>query len=275
MSKLLQTRQTLIMGIVNVTPDSFSDGGAYFKPEDAINHALKLAEEGADILDFGAESTRPGAEPVSAEVQISRLVPVITEIKKQISLPLSVDTTSAEVAEVLLGKGAHLINDISGMQFDSAMARIVADAGCPVVIMHIQGKPGTMQKDPTYNDVIADIYDYFQERVTYALNHGIKEEHIILDPGIGFGKTIKHNYRIIRDLEYFTTLQKPLLVGASRKSFIGKTLQLDIGERLEGSLAVAAMSVMNGARILRVHDVEPTRRVVKMIDAIMQVQENV
>ena len=272
--ELLQSKQrTIIMGIVNVTPDSFSDGGVYFEPENAIRHALELAHEGADILDFGAESTRPGAKAVSPDEQLRRLQPVIREVRKTVDVPISIDTTSARVAADLIDDGADVINDISGMQFDPDMAEVASQKGCPVVIMHIQGTPRTMQKDPTYKDVISDIYQYFQERIQYATGRGISEQNIILDPGIGFGKTIEHNYRIIRELNEFSTLNKPLLIGASRKSFIGKTLDVGMDERVEGSLAVAAISIMNGARILRVHDVQATVRVALMVDAILQVQE--
>ena len=272
---LHSARRTLIMGIVNVTPDSFSDGGAYFEPDNAIRHALELADEGADILDFGAESTRPGAEAVPPEEQLRRLKPVIREVKKSVSVPISIDTTSARVAADLIDVGADIVNDISGMQFDQQMAEVVAQKDCPVIIMHIQGTPRTMQKAPSYKDVISDIYQYFQKRIHYAIEHDISEENIILDPGIGFGKTVEHNYRIIRELSEFSVLNKPLLMGGSRKSFIGATLDLGVDERLEGSLAVAAVSIMNGARILRVHDVQATVRVARMVDTILQVQETI
>lgn len=273
---LLQSvHRTLIMGIVNVTPDSFSDGGAYFHPEDAVRHALELVDQGADILDFGAESTRPGAKPVPADQQLRRLEPVILQVKESADVPISIDTTNARVAAELLNTGADMINDISGMQFDPDMAEVVAQRGCPVVIMHIQGTPRTMQNEPSYEDVISDIYQYFQERIRYATSHGISEQDIILDPGIGFGKTLEHNYTIVRELNGFSTLNKPLLLGASRKSFIGTTLDVGVDDRLEGSLAVAAVSIMKGASILRVHEVKATARVARMVDAILQRQETI
>jgi dihydropteroate synthase len=196
-------------------------------------------------------------------------------VRKSVNIPISIDTTSARVAAELIDAGADMVNDISGMQFDPDMAAVVAERECPVVLMHIQGTPRTMQKDPRYEDVISDIYHYFQKRIYYATRHGISEQDIILDPGIGFGKKIEHNYRIIRRLSEFRTLNKPLLIGASRKSFIGTTLDVGMDERLEGSLAVAAVSIMNGAGILRVHDVQATVRVARMVDAITQVQETV
>jgi len=258
------------MGIVNVTPDSFSDGGQFFDPEDAIAHGLKLAEDGADIIDIGAESTRPGAETVTVEEEFRRLSPVVAELVKQTDVLISVDTTKADVARKMLDTGAHIINDVSGLQFDPDLAGVVAESQCPVVIMHIQGTPRTMQKNPSYDDVIKDILLYFRERIDYARSRGIADEQILIDPGIGFGKTVDHNHRIIRKLQQFTSLGFPVLVGASRKSYIGKTLDLPVEDRLYGSLAVAAMAVLNGASVLRVHDVRETRQVTRMMDAILR-----
>lgn len=262
--------RTLIMGILNITPDSFSDGGRYLSPDDAVDHGKRLAAEGADILDLGAESTRPGAEPVSAAEQIRRLKPVVQELVRHVPVPLSIDTTQAEVAREMLDLGADIINDISGLQFDPELAPVVAERDCPVVIMHIAGTPRDMQENPQYTDVIGEIRQYFTDRIAFARQAGIREHQIILDPGIGFGKTVEHNYRIVGALDEFISLGYPLLVGASRKSFIGKTLDLPVGERLEGSLAAAVLAAWGGARILRVHDVQATVRAVRLTDTIRQ-----
>lgn len=268
MTKLLNFDSAQIMGILNVTPDSFSDGGEFFSPDDAIQRGLEIAEEGADIIDIGAESTRPGAEAVSADEEIRRLSPVVEELVKRTDTVISIDTTKASVAREMLQKGGDLINDISGLKFDPDLAGVVAEFGCPVILMHIQGTPRTMQENPSYGDVIEDILQYFKDQIDYARSQGIADEQILIDPGIGFGKTVEHNYRIIKDLRQFTLLGFPVVVGASRKSFIGKTLDLPVGERLEGSLAVAALSIWNGAAVLRVHDVKETKEAISMVDAI-------
>jgi len=260
--------RTLIMGIVNVTPDSFSDGGKFINPADAIDHAIHLVEDGADILDIGAESTRPGAADVSVEEEIDRLLPVVNALVKSVDVPISVDTTKSVIAQQMLDAGAHIINDISGLQFDPQLSKVVADYGCPVVIMHIQGTPRTMQKNPVYNDVISDIISYFKKRVEFARSAGIQDQQIILDPGIGFGKTIEHNFRILSEFREFTSLGYPLVLGASRKSFIGKTLDVPVDDRLEGSLAAAVVGAWNGANIIRVHDVKETKRALRITDAI-------
>jgi len=260
--------RTLIMGIVNVTPDSFSDGGKFINPADAIDHAIHLVEDGADILDIGAESTRPGAADVSVEEEIDRLLPVVNALVKSVDVPISVDTTKSVIAQQMLDAGAHIINDISGLQFDPQLSKVVADYGCPVVILHIQGTPRTMQKNPVYNDVISDIISYFKKRVEFARSAGIQDQQIILDPGIGFGKTIEHNFRILSEFREFTSLGYPLVLGASRKSFIGKTLDVPVDDRLEGSLAAAVVGAWNGANIIRVHDVKETKRALRITDAI-------
>jgi len=256
------------MGIVNITPDSFSDGGRYLAPEDAVEQGKRLVAEGADILDLGAESTRPGAEPVPAQEEIRRLKPVVEALRRQVPVPLSIDTTKARVAREMLDLGADIINDISGLRFDPELAPLVAERDCPVVIMHIAGTPENMQENPHYTDVIEDIRQYFSARIAFARNAGIGEHQIILDPGIGFGKTVEHNYRIVGALDRFISLGYPLLLGASRKSFIGKTLDLPVDERLEGSLAAAVLGVWGGANIIRVHDVQATVRAVRLTDAI-------
>jgi len=267
--------RTLIMGIVNVTPDSFSDGGKFINPTDAIKHAIQLVEDGADILDIGAESTRPGAAEISVEEEIDRLLPVISDLVKAVDVPISVDTSKSKVAQKMLDAGAHIINDISGLQFDPELVDLVAKNDCPVVIMHIQGTPRTMQKNPVYHDVISDIISYFKERVEFARSAGVEDQQIILDPGIGFGKTIEHNFRIIREFQEFRSLGFPLLLGASRKSFIGKTLDVPVDERLEGSLAAAVIGAWNGASIIRVHDVKETKRALRLTDAVYRQRGNV
>ncbi|HKJ68167.1 MAG TPA: dihydropteroate synthase [bacterium] len=256
------------MGIVNITPDSFSDAGQYFDPEDAIRHGIQLAEDGADILDLGAESTRPGSEPVSAREEIRRLAPVVEALHDQVEIPISIDTAKASVAEKMLHLGASMINDISGLQFDAEIGDIAAEWDCPLVLMHIQGTPRTMQENPEYTDVVEAIRKYFQERVEFAHSRGVRDEQLILDPGIGFGKTVAHNYEIFRGIPCFKQLGYPLLFGASRKSFIGKTLDLPVDDRLEGSLAAAVIAAWQGVDILRVHDVKETKRAVMLADAI-------
>lgn len=261
--------RTLIMGILNVTPDSFSDGGDYFLPDSAIHRGVDLLQAGADILDIGGESTRPGAESVSASEEVHRLGPVISGIlNTRSNAVISVDTTKAAVADQMLNLGAKIINDISGMQFDDEMPGVIAKHQCPVVLMHIQGTPRTMQTNPVYDDVITDILQYFTQRIEWAKSSGIKDRQIILDPGIGFGKTVEHNLQIIANLKRFTSLGYPVMVGASRKSFIGKILDLSVDQRLGGSLAAAVISVWNGAKILRVHDVTETVRALRLTDAL-------
>jgi len=257
------------MGIVNVTPDSFSDGGSFADAERAVAHALAMAKAGADIIDIGGESTRPGAAPVSAEEEICRVVPVIERLGR---LTISVDTTKAVVAERALTAGARIVNDISALRFDARMADVVRDAGAGVVLMHMQGTPQTMQAEPHYTDVVAEVRDFLAERIAFAVSRGIKKSQIAIDLGIGFGKTVEHNLALLAHLETFASLGCPVLVGASRKSFIGKVLApiRSEQERLAGSVAVAVWAVMHGARIVRVHDVAETVDAVRMVEAIQQ-----
>ena len=258
-----------IMGIVNITPDSFYDGGAYDTLERAAEHAVFLAGHGADILDIGGESTRPGAETVPLHEELERVVPAIREIRRRVSIPLSIDTRKAAVARAALEEGADLINDISGLKFDPDMPGIAALFNCPVIVMHMQGTPGTMQIDPKYDDVIKEIRDYFLDRIKALQCAGISESNILLDPGIGFGKRLKDNLLILNRLDSFSKLGFPLVVGPSRKRFIGDVLGLPVSERLEGTSAAVAAAILRGANIVRVHDVREIKRVVKMIDAIM------
>jgi len=257
------------MGILNVTPDSFSEEGTYFDHDAAVRHAFKMIEDGADIIDIGGESTRPGSEPLDVNEELRRTIPVIQALATEVTVPLSIDTYKAEVARRALDAGASMVNDISGLRFDPDMPKVVADYGVPVVIMHIRGVPRDMQKNPVYEALIPEIIDYLRGGMRLAWNAGVKEERIILDPGIGFGKTFNHNIEILQNLREFASLQKPLLVGPSRKAFIGKILG-DVlpSERLEGTAAAVAISIMNGANMVRVHDVKKIKRVVRVADAI-------
>ncbi len=261
------------MGIINVTPDSFSDPGKYFDTENAVAQGLEQAEQGADILDIGGESTRPGSEPVSPAEESNRIIPVITELRKRTKVLISVDTTKAEVAEKALAAGADIINDISAFRFDDRMPLLVSEAGVPVILMHMKGVPKTMQSNPFYEDLFQEIRCFLEERIATATAYGIKREKIIVDPGIGFGKSLTHNLSIINNLGFLEDLGRPILVGISRKSFIGKILNLPPQERTEGTIASAVLSVMRGAHILRVHDVAQVRRAITVAEAV--VNENV
>ncbi len=263
------SKKTHIMGILNVTPDSFSDGGLYFDEKKAVEHALKLIEEGADIIDIGGESTRPGSEPVSVEEEIRRTIPVIEAIAKAVNVPISIDTYKADVARRALDAGASMVNDISGLRFDPDMPKIVSEYKVPVIIMHIKGRPKDMQQNPVYEALIPEIMDYLRISIRLASNFGISENKIIIDPGIGFGKTVEHNLEIIKNLKEFTLLGKPIAVGVSRKAFIGKILgDAPPAERLEGTAAAAAIAIFNGANIIRVHDVKEMAKVAKVANSI-------
>ena len=263
------SRKTYVMGILNVTPDSFSDGSIYFDKAKAVDHALRMADDGADIIDIGGESTRPGSETVPLEEELRRTIPVIEEISKKINIPISIDTYKSEVALRALESGASIVNDISGMRFDPEMPKVIAKYKVPVVLMHIKGRPKNMQKNPVYDALIPEIMDYFRISIRLANKFGIPENMIIIDPGIGFGKTAEHNLEIINNLSQFASLKKPILIGASRKAFIGKILgDAPSGERLEGTAAAVAISIINGANIVRVHDVKEMAKVVKVADAI-------
>ncbi|MBI4697451.1 MAG: dihydropteroate synthase [Nitrospirae bacterium] len=262
-------KRTFVMGILNITPDSFSDGGLFFDKTRALAHALQMQTDGADIIDIGGESTRPGAEKLSAREEIKRVVPVIEELAKKLKIPISIDTYKSEVAEAALSAGASIVNDISGLRFDRRMPKVVADHKVPVVIMHIKGSPQNMQINPVYDALIPEIMDYLREGIDIARDAGIDEDKIIIDPGIGFGKTVEHNLEIIRRLKEFTGFEKPILFGPSRKSFIGKMLGgLPADERLEGTAASIAIGIFNGANIIRVHDVKAMVRVARIADGI-------
>jgi dihydropteroate synthase len=260
--------RTFIMGVLNVTPDSFSDSGKFYSLDQAFSHALRMVEEGADIIDIGGESSRPGAVPVSIQEEIQRIVPVIKEVVKQTSIPISVDTYKADVARAALDAGAQMINDITAATSEPAMLSVSAQTGVPIILMHMQGTPQTMQIHPQYQNVISDIINYLKNVILNAINAGVKEEQIIIDPGIGFGKNSEHNLTILRQLSEFLQLHRPILVGVSRKSFIGNILNLPVEDRIEGTAAAVAIVILNGAKIVRVHDVKEMVRVVKVADAI-------
>ena len=260
---------TLIMGILNMTPDSFSDGGQFKSHNKAIDHALKMVEEGANIIDIGGESTRPGAEAVQLEEELSRTIPIIEAIRLKSDCLISIDTYKSKVATAALAAGADMVNDISGLTFDHNMASLVAERNVPVIIMHIKGKPGDMQKNPNYDNLIKEIKAFFEVQIAIAKKAGINSGNIILDPGIGFGKRLEDNFEIIRELGQISTMGYPVLLGPSRKSFIGFTLDLPIEERIEGTLASITAGVINGARIVRVHDIRATRRTLTITEKIM------
>jgi dihydropteroate synthase len=256
------------MGVLNVTPDSFSDGGFYLQPEQAIKHAEEMLAQGADVIDVGGASSRPGAPPVPAAVEQLRVIPVVHEIVKRFDARVSVDTYRADVATAALDVGAVMINDISALRFDSGMAEVLARRGAAVVLMHMQGTPQTMQEAPRYRHVIDDVYTFLAERLDYARQQGIARECIVCDPGIGFGKTLQHNLELLHDLQQFQALGQPILVGTSRKSFLGDLLQREVWDRLEGTLASVVYAVLHGASIVRVHDVGPTVQAVRLVEAI-------
>lgn len=265
--------KTYLMGVLNVTPDSFSDGGRYFDAARAVDHAYKLIEDGADLLDIGGESTRPGSEAVSAEEEIRRTVPVIRALTRNVSVPISIDTTKAAVARSALDAGASMINDISGLGFDPELARAAAEARVPVVLMHIKGKPKSMQQNPVYEALIPEVMDSLREGMRRAEAAGIPEDLLLLDPGIGFGKTFEHNLEILNRLGEFSALGRPLVVGVSRKAFIGRLLgNAPVAERLEGTAAAVAISIWNGANIVRVHDVKEMAKVARVADAVKKMQ---
>ena len=267
------SRKTYIMGILNVTPDSFSDSGLYFDKSAAIKRALRMVEEGADIIDIGGESTRPGSDPLAIEEEVRRTIPVVEALSREIAVPLSIDTYKSGVAKRALDAGASMVNDIGGLRFDPGMPKVVSDYKVPVVIMHIKGKPKDMQKNPVYEALMPEIMDSLREGIRAATESGISEDKIIIDPGIGFGKTSEHNLEILHALYDLTLLEKPILVGPSRKAFIGKALgDAPPGERLEGTAAAVAISIMNGADIIRVHDVKAMAGVARVADAIKRMR---
>ena len=257
-----------VMGIINLAPDSFYAGNRCTTVDDAVRHAENMVEEGAHVLDVGAESTRPGSQAIGEETELKRLAPVVSALAKRVPVPVSVDTSKPAVADRVLQEGARIINDVTGLQNHPEMSRIIARHGAGVVVMHMQGVPETMQDNPQYGDVVEDVLEFLRLSVETAGSAGIASRSIAVDPGIGFGKTLEHNLKLIGSLRRFKVLDKPVLIGVSRKSFIGRILDLDAEERLEGSLAAGVAGVINGADILRVHDVRATVRAVRIAHAI-------
>jgi dihydropteroate synthase len=267
----LRLDSTLVMGVLNVTPDSFSDGGLYLDKDQAIRRAVQMVEEGADIIDVGGESTRPFSKEVAVDEELSRVIPVIEELTSQLRIPVSIDTRHHEVARAALEAGAEIVNDVSGLR-DEEMAAVASRYHPGVVIMHMLGEPGTMQDRPAYEDVVGDLSLFLDERMTHAEQGGVDLSSMLLDPGIGFGKSLEHNLQIVVRLREFRCLGRGLLIGASRKAFIGKVLGQEIAERKEGSLAVASIAMMNGANVVRAHDVKETKMVARMVDAVRRAQ---
>jgi len=263
----LDLSRPAVMGILNVTPDSFSDGGVFLSRESAIAHARRMADEGADIIDVGGESTRPGAHPVSAQEEMDRVVPVIEALREKISLPISIDTSKPEVMRAAVAAGAGFINDVRALRDEGALAA-AASLEVPVCLMHMQGEPRGMQENPRYRDVLSEIGDFLRARLQAAQAAGIPAQRLVIDPGFGFGKTLEHNLELLRGLKKLQSLGAPILVGLSRKSLIGKALGLPVEGRLQASVALALMAVQNSARIVRVHDVGPTVETLRMWSAV-------
>jgi len=265
---LILGKRTLLMGVLNVTPDSFSDGGLFSDTEKAISHGLRMVEEGADIIDIGGESTRPGSKPLELEEELRRVIPVIEFITKEVNVPISIDTYKSNVAQRAIEAGAQMINDISGLHFDPSLAQVAVKEDVPLVLMHIRGTPETMQKDVHYDSLFSEILQYLKDSIQRAESAGLDPKQIIIDPGIGFGKTVEDNLLIIKNLYEFRILGKPILLGTSRKSFIGKILNAETGDRLEGTLSSIAIGVLNGAHIIRSHDVLQAKKAIAVADAI-------
>jgi dihydropteroate synthase len=269
--RILTITRPLVLGIVNVTPDSFSDGGLHAFTDAAVAHGLTLVEQGADLLDVGGESTRPGAAPVPLDEELRRVVPVVEQLAARTRVPLSVDTSKAEVAGACLAAGAHILNDVTALAGDPAMPEVARAAGCGVILMHMQGTPATMQLNPHYADVVAEVGSFFEARLQYSAEVGIARERLVLDPGIGFGKTLEHNLRLLARLDEFQRFGRPVCLGVSRKGFLGKVLGRPLEQRLAGSLAAACFAIAgSAAQIVRVHDVEATRDAVTLFAAIQE-----
>ncbi|BAV34361.1 dihydropteroate synthase [Sulfuricaulis limicola] len=263
----LDLRRPAVMGILNVTPDSFSDGGVFLSPENAITQALRMAQEGADIIDIGGESTRPGARSVSAQEEMDRVLPVVEALHVRVPLPISIDTSKPEVMRAAVATGAGFINDVRALRAEGALMA-AAELNVPVCLMHMRGEPRTMQDDPRYADVVGEVRDFLKQRLDACVNAGIPASRLIVDPGFGFGKTLEHNIELLRDLKKLQNLGTPVLVGLSRKSIIGKALGLPVAQRLHASVTLAVMAVQQGARIVRVHDVGPTVEALRMWSAV-------
>jgi dihydropteroate synthase len=262
-------RPALVMGIVNVTPDSFSDGGRFLDASAAVAHALQLVEQGAEIIDVGGESTRPGASPVAEPEELRRVMPVIEQLAGRIKVPISIDTAKAGVARAALAAGASIVNDVAANREDDALWRVVAETRAGYVCMHAQGTPQTMQAEPIYTDVVREVREFFSERIRRLSDCGVGRDQIILDPGIGFGKTVKHNLQLLGAARSFASFERPMLLGVSRKSFIGKLLGAELAARLPGALACACLAVAAGVQIIRAHDVAETVQAIRMTEAIL------
>ena len=261
--------RTLLMGTINVTPDSFSDGDRFYKKDQAIKQGELLASHGADILDVGGESTRPFSDAVDIEEELRRVIPVVSELAKRTSLPISIDTYKGRVARAALDVGASMINDISGLRYDAEMVQVAATSQVPLVLMHMLGSPRTMQLEPRYGSLLSEIIGFLEERIQFACEAGVSRDRIIVDPGIGFGKTVHHNLLLIKHLDSLTTLGQPILLGSSRKSFIGAVLDKEVTEREPGTWATVCASIFKGAHIVRVHEVATCRQIADMMDAII------
>ncbi len=271
-------KKTLIIGVLNVTPDSFSDGGSFSSVDDAVNYAIQMQKEGADIIDIGGESSRPGALSVSISEEINRVTPVIEKLVKKIDVPLSIDTYKSEVAKKALDLGVGMVNDITALKGDKKLVNIISSYNVPVCLMHMKGNPRDMQKNPVYNDIILEITSFLKERAEYAMFNDVKKENIVIDPGLGFGKRtgrgVEDNCEILKRLSELKKLNYPIIIGASRKTFIGNICggkkSLPVEDRLEGSLAAAVVAVLNGADIIRVHDVKETKKCIDLVDCIIR-----
>lgn len=266
-SRSLGTGRTLVCGILNVTPDSFSDGGLFDSPGQAVEHGCRLAAEGADLIDIGGESTRPGAHPPTVDEELDRVVPVVEALVRHVSVPLSVDTSRAAVMRAAVAAGASMINDVRALREPGSL-EAAADLGVPVCLMHMQHSPRTMQRDPRYTDVVSDVRAFLADRLDVCLDAGIRRDHLVIDPGFGFGKTLSHNVALLGSLDGFGALGVPIMVGLSRKSMLGQLTGREVGDRLPGSLAAALIAAQRGAAVLRVHDVAATRDVLAVLDAV-------
>jgi dihydropteroate synthase len=260
--------RTLLMGVLNVTADSFTDGGKYLDPEVALAQARRIIAEGADLLDVGAESTRPFADPVTLDLELHRVIPIIEQIRSFSDIPISIDTYKAEVARQAIAAGADIINDVSALRFDGRMVEVAAASGVPVILMHMHGTPRDMQKAPRYDSLFSEIIAFLEQRLQFATAHGVDRHQILVDPGIGFGKTVTHNLLLVRELERFSVLDRPMLLGASRKRFIGAILERNVDDREVGSGVVHSLAIAAGVHVLRVHDVAFHRQVAIMGDCL-------
>ena len=257
-----------VMGVLNVTPDSFSDGGMFVHPEAALRQGVAMAGDGAAIVDIGGESTRPGSDPVTVEQELGRVVPIVEALSGRVAARISVDTSKAEVARRALAAGAEIVNDVSALRVDPGMVEVVAEAACPVCLMHMLGAPKTMQADPRYENVVDEVLRFLEERLAFAVAAGVREEQVLLDPGIGFGKTLEHNLLLLRHLDRFTVLGRPVVLGTSRKRFLGAILDAEPQDRLIGTVATTVMGALAGAAVFRVHDVRPNVEALRVTEAV-------